>query len=242
MLKKLYVHLPLMIMATLISNVAAEDYIDLVKKGNQAFKNQEYQKALEHYRNAETGLPESPELNYNIAGTLFKEGKYEEAVELFGEGLNAIDINDEANSHYNLGSTYFRMGDFQNAISSYQKALEINPDDLDAKFNLELARKRLKEQIQPQQQDQDQQQQQEQQQQEQKDQDQEKQEQDQQQQNEDEQQKQQPDQKPQDQQKQPKEMSKEDAERILNALKDEQDLQKRIKRQTTGGNYSGKDW
>lgn len=238
--RKLFVPILLSVMAALIGNVAAEDYIDLVKMGNQAFANQEYQKALEHYRSAETGLPESPELNYNIAGALFKEGKYEEAVELFGEGMNASDINLEANSHYNLGNTYFRMGDFQNAISSYQKALEINPDDLDAKFNLELARKRLKEQIKPEQQNQDQQQQQQQQEQEEQDQDQ--QQQDEQQQNQDEQQKQQPDQKSQDQQKQPKEMSKEDAERILNALKDEQDLQKRVKRQTTGGNYSGKDW
>ena len=37
-------------------------------------------------------------------------------------------------------------------------------------------------------------------------------------------------------------MSKEDAERILNALKDEQDIQKNIKRVKAGGNYSGKDW
>jgi tetratricopeptide (TPR) repeat protein len=37
------------------------------------------------------------------------------------------------------------MQDYQKAIESYQKALEINPDDIDAKFNLELARRMLKE-------------------------------------------------------------------------------------------------
>mgnify|MGYP001616573834 CR=1 FL=1 len=38
-------------------------------------------------------------------------------------------------------------------------------------------------------------------------------------------------------------MSKEDAERILNALKDdEKDIQKKVQRQVKAGNYSGKDW
>ena len=40
-----------------------------------------------------------------------------------------------------------------------------------------------------------------------------------------------------------KEMSREDAERILNALRDdEQDLQKKIKRKAKGSDYIGKDW
>ncbi len=221
----------------LMQSVMAEDYIDLVKSGNAAFAANDFKKALEFYRSAETEIPESPELNYNIAGTLSREGKYEESVDMYTKSLNTTDINLEAQAHYNLGNTYFHMEDYQNAITSYENALKINPNDLDAKFNLELARKRLKEQIKPEQQKQDQQQQQQQQQQEQ-----------QQQQNPDEQSDDQKDQQQQDQQQQEQqqqqqqEMTKEDAERILNALKDEQELQKQAKKQKAGGTYSGKDW
>jgi len=231
------------------TSFAADDYIDLTRKGNEAFKSNNYDEALEHYRNAETELPESSELNYNIAGSLYKQGKYEEAVDLYTKALNSTDINLEASSHYNLGNTYFRMQDFQNAIKSYENSLNINPNDIDAKYNLELARKRLKEQIKPEQQDQEQQQQQEQQeQQEQQQQDQQQDQQDEQEQNQQQQQKeggedeQQQEQQQQQQAEPDKEMTKEDAERILNALKDEQDVQKKIRRMNAKGNYSGKDW
>ncbi|UCE23150.1 MAG: tetratricopeptide repeat protein [Candidatus Zixiibacteriota bacterium] len=227
----------------LVSSVAAEDYIDLVKKGNEAYHQQDYKKALEYYHGAETELPASPELEYNIAGALHHQGGYEETVDRYTSALNTTDVNLEAQAHYNLGNTHFRMGEFEKAIANYQNALEINPDDVDAKFNLELARKRLKEQIKPEQQQQDQQQQQEQEKEQQ-------QQQDQQQQNEQQQGQQQQDQQQQQQEQQPepepaddKEMSREDAERILNALRDdEQDLQKQIKRQRKAGDYIGKDW
>jgi len=232
---------------------AADDYVDMVRKGNKAYFENNFDKALEQYRNAEIELPESAELNYNIAGSLFKQGKYEEAVELYTKALNSTEIDLEAASHYNLGNTYFRMEDYQNAIKSYENTLNINPNDLDAKYNLELSRKRLKEQIKPKQQDKQQQQQQ---QQEQEKKEQEQKDQQDQKQNEEEQNQQQQQQEQgggddkqkekekqqQQKQEQAKKMTKEDAKRILNALKDEQDVQKKIRRQTARGNYSGKDW
>jgi len=218
-------------------NALGEDHIDLVKKGNEAFENGDYKKALEYYHRAETDLPESPELDYNVAGALHKDGGYEQAVDKYTKALNTTDINLEVSAHYNLGNTYFRMEDYQNAIKSYENALSINPNDMDAKYNLELARKMLKDQMQPQQQDQQEQQQQEQ------EQDQQEQDQQQQQQQDDQQQDQQQQEQQQQQQEQQKEISKEDAERILNALRDdEQDIQKKIKRQRKAGNYTGKDW
>ncbi|MFQ6008647.1 MAG: tetratricopeptide repeat protein [Candidatus Zixiibacteriota bacterium] len=228
-----------------ISIVHAEDHVSLVKKGNEAFANDDYKKALEYYHMAETDLPESPELNYNIAGALHKEGAYEQAVEKYNTALKTTDIGLEAATHYNLGNTYFRMGDYQNSIKSYENALNITPNDMDAKYNLELARKMLKEQIKPQQQPQQQQQQkqQEQQQQEQQQQNQQEQQQQQPQQENQQQQQQQEQQQQQSQPQEQKEMSKEDAERILNALRDdEQDIQKKIRREAKTGNYTGKDW
>jgi tetratricopeptide (TPR) repeat protein len=224
----------------LMQSVMAEDYIDLVKSGNAAFAANDFKKALEFYRSAETEIPESPELNYNIAGTLSREGKYEESVDMYTKSLNTTDINLEAQAHYNLGNTYFHMEDYQNAITSYENALKINPNDLDAKFNLELARKRLKEQIKPEQHNQDKQQQQQQEQQQQQNTD--EQSDDQKDQQQQDQQDQQDQQQQEQQQQQQQEMTKEDAERILNALKDEQELQKQARKQKAGGTYSGKDW
>ncbi|RKX19969.1 MAG: hypothetical protein DRP35_06840, partial [Candidatus Zixiibacteriota bacterium] len=95
------------------ANITAEDYRSLVKKGNESFKQNDYKKAMEYYRNAETEIPESPELNYNIGSTLHKEGKFEEAVEMLNNSLRTTDINLESSAHFNLGNTHFRMQDYQ---------------------------------------------------------------------------------------------------------------------------------
>ena len=146
-MRKLVVLKCVTILLLVTGSVAAENYVDKVMQGNAAFKAGDNKKALEYYHSAETELPESPELEYNIAGALHRDGGFEEAVEKYSKALNSTDINIEAQAHYNLGNTLFRMEDYQKAIPSYQKSLEINPDDMDAKFNLELARRKLKEQM-----------------------------------------------------------------------------------------------
>ena len=235
----------------LAGSVAGEGLFGKVKKGNQAMAGGDYRKALEYYHDAETDLPESPELEYNMAGALHYDGGYEEAVDKYQRALNTTDINTEAQAHYNLGNTLFRMQDYQKAIQSYQQALEINPDDMDAKFNLELARRKLKEQMEQQEEDpQQKQEQQEEQQQDQEQQQQEEQEKEDQEKEQDQQQQQDQEQDQQDQQQEPQpqpqdedEMSEEDAERILNALRDdEKEIQKKLKRRQVAGDYVGKDW
>jgi len=224
------------------ATAVAEDYIDLVEHGNDAFKAGKYKEALQFYHSAETDLPESPELEYNMACALSQDGVYEEAVERYTKAMNAQDINFEAGTHYNLGNTHFRMEDYQSAIQSYQNSLELVPENVDAKYNLELARKKLKEQIKPQEKEQEQQQQQQQ------EQEQEKKEEEQQQEKKQQKQQEQQEQQDQEQEQKPqpdeqKEMSKEDAERILNALKnDEEKIQKQLKREQEQGQGGGKDW
>jgi tetratricopeptide (TPR) repeat protein len=234
--------------STLLAAVPAvrADHIEAVKKGNEAFAKKDYMAALEQYHAAETDLPASPELDYNIAGALFEQGKYEGAVDKYTRAMNTTDPALAAKGHYNLGNTYYRMQDYVKAIQSYEESLKMNPKDMDAKFNLELARRMLKEHSKPDQQNQKQDQKQ-QQKQDQQNQDQNKDKQDQQPQSGDQsdqnkdQQKQQQNQ--QGNPKDDKKMSKEDAERLLNALRDnEQDTQKRVKRQVQSGEYNGKDW
>lgn len=237
----------------LLSIGAKADYIDAVDKGNEALSTGDFKTALEQYHVAETDIPNSPELNYNMGLALYDQGSYEEATDRFNKALESQSSGLTASAYYGLGNTKFKSQDYAGAVENYKKSLELNPEDMDAKYNLELARKMLKENAKKQNQDQQQQQQQQQDQQQQEqqqpkpdEQGQDKQDQQQQQQGQGEDQK-----PPQDstqtsqqmQQTDQKPMSKEDAERILNAFKDdERDVQKKIKRSKSNSSYFGKDW
>ena len=236
----------------LVPSSFAKKPVEPVKKGNEAFQSKDYKTALEQYSIAETELPESPEIDYNIGNVQYEQGDYKAALDRYQKAIKTDDPMQQERAYYNSGNAQVKQKDYTNAIESYKKALEINPDDMDAKFNLELARRLLKEQTKAEQQQQNQEQQQQQEKQEQQQQQQEQQdEQNKQQQQQQEQQNQQDkqDQQNKDQQQQQQEqmkdkpMSKEDAERILNALEDdEQDVQKKVRRNVKASSYLGKDW
>jgi len=231
------------ILLSSVLSVSADDFADLATRGNKAYHEGDYQKALDYYHQAEVERPENPELDYNVGSALYQAEKYEEAIEKFQNSLSTENIQKVADAHYNLGNVQYRTGDYQNAILSYQNSLELNPEDLDAKYNLELARKMLKEQMKPEEQDQQQQDKDQQQQDQQKQDEEQEEKQDEQQSQPEENQEQQEDNQQQQPQPDENEMTKEDAERILNALQDdERDIQKDQERFKVRGTYRGNDW
>jgi len=260
-LKRSYI-LPIVMMAIIWANLAwADSFSSLNKKGNKAYQEakellekekknealEAYERALKYYRDAEIEKPESPELSYNIGNVNYQQERYRDALEKYYKALSVDEPKNQAATYYNMGNALYRSGEYAEAIRTYQKCLDLNPDDEDAKYNLEFVRKKMKEMLdrEAQRQQKQQQQQQEQQkgqkspEQEQNRQQEEKQQQ--QAQSQEEQEKQQQKQ----EQMQPKEgMTKEDAERIQNALKDdEKDIQKKQKKFTqTSGRKGGKDW
>ncbi len=199
---------------------------------------------MRHYQDAEIEKPEEPKLHYNMANTLYQQERYEEAIEKYNKAFYTEDPKLEAQTYYNQGNSLYRAGKLAEAIQSYEKCLDLTPDDMEAKYNLEFVRKKLKEMMdqQRQQEGQDKEGEKQQGQKEQTEQDQsqeQQQEQEEQQAQIDSARQQQPQMQP-----EPKEgMSREEAERILNALKDdEKELQKEQRRFTGASRRVLKDW
>jgi len=124
--------------------------VENVRRGNQLFREGKYGEAMDAYIEAQVTAPEDPRLDYNIGNALYKQEKYKEAREKFQKVLNAQDSSLKERALYNMGNCYVREGqaasDIQllgNAVESYEKALELNPDDQDAKYNIEVVRKMI---------------------------------------------------------------------------------------------------
>jgi len=112
----------------------------LINQGNEAFAKEEYLVALHEYQSAQVESPELAEPYYNAANALYREGAYNEALEQMQLALQNVDNETLAeNSIYNLGNTFYNTQELDLAIESYISALLLDPDDQDAKYNLELA-------------------------------------------------------------------------------------------------------
>jgi tetratricopeptide (TPR) repeat protein len=116
------------------------------KEGNRLFQQGKYQEAEKAYLGAQLDAPGKPELLYNLGNTLIKQKKYDSAVQSLRQAAGKADQGLQASSWYNLGNAFFESGKMSDAAQSYIQALRINPSDRDAKHNLELALRRMKEQ------------------------------------------------------------------------------------------------
>lgn len=115
-----------------------------------------YQKAEVAYRKALDIKPSDYKAQYNVANSLFKQNKMADSQSQYEQALNAATTKeDRAKVFFNIGNTLLGQQKFDESIEAYKNALRNDPTDVEAKYNLEFAR-RMKQQQEQQQQNQDQ--------------------------------------------------------------------------------------
>jgi tetratricopeptide (TPR) repeat protein len=120
--------------------------------GNSNYESEKFGEAIENYVAAQREDPDLPEPYYNAGNAFHRQGNFEAAAAQEQQAIRGSEGELTQNSFYNLGNTYFKVEDWQAAIEAYKEALKIKPDDEEAKYNLELALKKLEDQQQQQQQ------------------------------------------------------------------------------------------
>ena len=119
--------------------IGGDDGPEAVEVGNKAFSAEMYDTALNAYEIAQDSMPGRTEPTYNTANTLYRQQRYREAVELYDDLMAGQDLDISDWTTFNTGNSLYEAGDHEQAIEMYKQALRINPDDHDAKHNLELA-------------------------------------------------------------------------------------------------------
>ena len=143
-MKRIVLMVILSLMLTKVSLLA--DYRDLNEKGVKAYKRQAYDSSLQYFQEAIEINPESKVLDFNLGNVFHQEGMYQDALLNYEMAASSDDSVLNAESFYNMGNTHYRAGELDKAVEAYKKALDFDPGDEDAKYNLELALKRMEEQ------------------------------------------------------------------------------------------------
>jgi Ca-activated chloride channel family protein len=182
----------------------------LIRQGNKDFGTGKYEEAEKNYRKALETNKESFPGQFNLGAAIYQKKDFKESENIYTNlAAKNTDKTTKSKIYHNLGNSLLEEKQYEKSISAYKNALLNNPKDLDTKYNLEYAKMMLKKQQQQQQQ-----------------QDQKKDQKDKQDQNQN---------KDQNQQKQPpdqKKISKEDAERMLEAMKnDEKKTMEKVNKQ-----------
>lgn len=209
---------------------------DGVKKYNE----KKFADAEVNFKKGLDKVPDNFISNFNLGDAYYQQKRYDEAMSAYQTALAEAKTGTEKSKVYhNIGNSLLKSNQIKESIEAYKNALKLNPNDNDTKYNLSYALSMLKNQQNQQNQKQDNKNQQ--------NKDQNKQNnKDQQQKNKEQQNKQNQQNAQQDatkQKQQQNKISKEEAERILQALRNnEQELQKQLRRQKGTPLKTDKDW
>lgn len=120
---------------------------EALRKGNYYYKLSMYDLAEQQYRAVLSADPDNASAQYNLASALYKQKKYAEATELFnqlGEKSTVRQIKSVA--YYNEGAVYSRQKELEKSIEAYKNSLRIDPNDQQARENLQKALQELRQQ------------------------------------------------------------------------------------------------
>ena len=231
------------------SIAAAQPGRGAVDAGNRLYDEGRFAEAHEQYLEALREAPDSPIVPFNDGNALYRTEEHQRAVESYRQAVESGAPAVEAQAWYNLGNALYKQQQLEPALEAYKEALRRDPDDTDAKHNVEVTLEQLQQQQQQQESDdqqdendegQDQQDPQQSEQEEEQEPDQEQQDQP-----EDQEQQDQPQEQQQEnaeQLPQPGELSREEAERLLQAINEDPSQIQRQRRTTRPARSPRRPW
>ena len=140
-----------------LSALAQENVNDIIARGNQYYAAQKYEQAVAEYVKALQLEPGNETAKFNHANALYKAGLQVEASQKFTElAATTGDRVMKAKSYYNKGVILSAQKNLEESIESYKDALRQDPDDQQARENLQKALLELKRKQPPKQKEDDQ--------------------------------------------------------------------------------------
>ena len=128
-----------------------------VSQGNKLFHQGDYTASVKEYEEALKKNPESDVIHFNLGTALYKNGDYQSAEGHLEKSLLSDRADLKQKAYYNLANTYYQLGIknekdnkltqaislLEKSMTDYQRALELNPKDKDAKDNIDFTKKEI---------------------------------------------------------------------------------------------------
>lgn len=116
-----------------------------IYQGNQAYEQKDYQTALDQYREGLKHNPQSYPGLFNSGNASYLLQHADSARTAYEASLaHASGKMEKARAYHNVGNTYMQQKKWGEAVEAYKNALRQNPEDQDSKYNLAYALKMLK--------------------------------------------------------------------------------------------------
>jgi Ca-activated chloride channel family protein len=120
--------------------VSGQDENAAIREGNKLYHERQFEKAIPAYQKAVEQNPNSATARYNLAIARYRTGNLPDAEKSFDELIEKTpEKNFKEKGYYNKGVTLTKQKKLLESIEAYKNALKLDPNDEDARFNLQKA-------------------------------------------------------------------------------------------------------
>ncbi len=115
-----------------------------LREGMTAYQAGEYDKALKLFIDAQLDDPDNPKILYNIGNSHYQMDDLDSAIARYKEAIEKTDDQRlKQKASYNLGNAQVQKGAYDEAVKNYEEAIAIDPEDAQAKQNLQYVKKMM---------------------------------------------------------------------------------------------------
>lgn len=139
--------LSIFIFSVLYNAVMAQKNDATIHRGNELYKQKNYEASQQEYRKALVTDPKDVTASYNNGNAQFRATKTDEAIQSYDNTIeNAKDKAVKEKALYNKGVALSKQQKLQESIDAWKESLKLDPNDTEARENLQKALKELKKQ------------------------------------------------------------------------------------------------
>jgi len=118
-----------------------------IRQGNRMYEKNKFSDSEISYRKATDKNKNYPDAVFNTGDALYKQNKFEEAGKQFLENASMNeDPKKKSAAMFNLGNSLLKSNKLEECIEAYKASLKLNPQNPEAKYNLAYAQDMLKKQ------------------------------------------------------------------------------------------------
>ena len=115
-------------------------------RGIKLYNSNKFDEAKEFYENILLEREEDAFASFGLGSTAFQQNDYSLAMKGFESALNTENIELKSSAYYNMANVLAEEQRFEESLKFYRQSLVLNPNDIDSKINYELIKFKLQEQ------------------------------------------------------------------------------------------------
>ena len=129
----------------------AQSVRSLNNKGVDLYKEGKFADSEVNFKKGTLKEPKNFQTNFNLGDAYYKQGRYDDAIKSYQSALTESESPEQkAKVYHNIGNSLLKDKKIKPSIEAYKNSLKLNPWDEDTKYNLSYALSLLKNQNQQQ--------------------------------------------------------------------------------------------